>query len=103
LFQLLIAEQLAAMDEEGGYGDREDENGDIDEVDNDRRRGNIISSKRNEQGVEYRLLYQKAVEDFICGDEVAFRTLLKECVHLRLAWIVRNCTDLKFLDSTIIR
>jgi origin recognition complex subunit 2 len=32
--------------------------------------------------VEYRLLYQKAVEDFICGDEVAFRTLLKEYVHL---------------------
>ncbi len=82
LFQLLIAEQLAAMDEDGGYGGGGDENSDIDELDNNRRRGNVISNKRIEQGVEYRLLYQKAVEDFICGDEVAFRTLLKEYVYL---------------------
>jgi origin recognition complex subunit 2 len=93
LFQLLIAEQLAAMDEDGGYGDRDDENGDIDELNNDQRRGNIIPNKRNEQGVEYRLLYQKAVEDFICGDEVAFRTLLKEYVHL-LAYVKRTHTYL---------
>lgn len=92
LFQLLIAEQLAAMDEDGGYGGRDDENGDIGELDNDRRRSNIIPSRRNDQGVEYRLLYQKAVEDFICGDEVAFRTLLKEYVHLSLAKISRNYT-----------
>ena len=82
LFQLLVAEQLAAMDEDGGYGGRDGDNGDIDEPDNDQRRGNIITNRRNEHGVEYRLLYQKAVEDFICGDEVAFRTLLKEYVHL---------------------
>ena len=81
LFQLLIAEQLAAMDEDGGYGGRDDEHGDDDELD-DRRRGNPFPNKRSDQGVEYRLLYQKAVEDFICGDEVAFRTLLKEYVHL---------------------
>jgi origin recognition complex subunit 2 len=84
LFQLLVAEQLAAMDEDGGFGnmDDDDENIEMDELDVDRRRGNLVSSKRNEQGVEYRLLYQKAVEDFICGDEVAFRTLLKEYVWL---------------------
>jgi origin recognition complex subunit 2 len=92
LFQLLIAEQLAAMDEDGGYGGRDDENGDIDELDNDRRRGNALPYKRNEQGVEYRLLYQKAVEDFICGDEVAFRTLLKECVVRPLYRLRRNYT-----------
>jgi origin recognition complex subunit 2 len=103
LFQLLIAEQLAAMDEDGAYGNRDDENGDNDELDNDWRRGNIVSNKRIEQGVEYRLLYQKAVEDFICGDEVAFRTLLKEYVDLLLVTIRRIYADFKFLDFTIIR
>ncbi|KAK3403108.1 origin recognition complex subunit 2-domain-containing protein [Sordaria brevicollis] len=29
-------------------------------------------------GVEYRMLYNKAVEEFICSSEMAFRTLLKE-------------------------
>lgn len=72
LFQLLVAEQLAAMEEEVA----DDENGDHGEMDNGQRRG--VPNKRNDQGVEYRLLYQKAVEDFICGDEVAFKTLLKE-------------------------
>ncbi|KAG9388118.1 origin recognition complex protein [Pyrenophora tritici-repentis] len=30
------------------------------------------------QGVEYRVLYHKAVEAFVCTSEVSFRTLLKE-------------------------
>ena len=51
LFKILIMEQLMAM-EDGMEGDVE--------------------------GVEYRTLYQKAVEEFVCGDEVAFRSLLKE-------------------------
>ena len=51
LFKILIMEQLMGMDELGeGEG----------------------------EGVEYRILYQKAVEEFVCGDEVAFRSLLKE-------------------------
>ncbi|MCJ1406384.1 Origin recognition complex subunit 2 [Ptychographa xylographoides] len=29
-------------------------------------------------GVEYKMLYQKAVEEFLCSSEMAFRTLLKE-------------------------
>ena len=29
-------------------------------------------------GIEYRILYQKAVEEFLCSSEMAFRTLLKE-------------------------
>ncbi|KAI1856090.1 hypothetical protein JX265_011805 [Neoarthrinium moseri] len=53
LFRLLVTEVLVAMDEVG------------------------ISSGEN-PGVEYRMLYGKAVEEFICSSEVAFRTLLKE-------------------------
>jgi len=30
------------------------------------------------QGVEYRTLYHKAVEEFVCSSEMSFRTLLKE-------------------------
>ena len=29
-------------------------------------------------GIEYRMVYNKAVEEFICSSEMAFRTLLKE-------------------------
>ena len=51
LYRVLIAELLAAIDEEGGG-----EGG----------------------GVEYKVLYQKVVEEFICSNEMGFRQLLKE-------------------------
>lgn len=61
LFRLLVTEVLVAMDEEA-------------------------SAAAEGQGVEYRMLYNKAVEEFICSSEMAFRTLLKEYVFLnRLA------------------
>ncbi|KPM44032.1 hypothetical protein AK830_g2516 [Neonectria ditissima] len=54
LFSLLVMEVILAMEEEGaGTGDEP-------------------------TGVEYRMLYNKAVEEFICSSEMAFRTLLKE-------------------------
>jgi origin recognition complex subunit 2 len=55
LFRLLVTEVLVAMDEEAG-------------------------ASAEGQGVEYRMLYNKAVEEFICSSEMAFRTLLKEYV-----------------------
>ncbi|KAM0276465.1 hypothetical protein ACHAQH_006730 [Verticillium albo-atrum] len=55
LFRLLVAEVLVAAED----GDDGDENA----------------------AVEYRMLYNKAVEEFICSSEMAFRTLLKEYVH----------------------
>jgi len=73
LFKVLIGEQLAAMDENpgNGFGETDD---DDDDDDNERRAGN----SKTELGVEYRVLYQKAVEEFICSNEMNFRTLLKE-------------------------
>ena len=72
LFRVLIGEQLAAMDDNAGtaFGGDDDE-----DDDNETRNG---SGRRNEVGVEYRVLYQKAVEEFICSNEMNFRTLLKE-------------------------
>ncbi|KFY20779.1 hypothetical protein V491_03432 [Pseudogymnoascus sp. VKM F-3775] len=78
LFKILCVEQLMVMDADGGmdgFGggdddDDEDEGGPVGE-----RMGN---SRSTDVGVEYRALYQKAVEDFVCGDEVSFRSLLKE-------------------------
>ncbi|KAM3486475.1 hypothetical protein MY8738_000341 [Beauveria namnaoensis] len=54
LFRLLVGEVLVAMDEDAAG--REDGAG----------------------GVEYRMVYNKAVEEFVCSSEMAFRTLLKE-------------------------
>ncbi|PWW78176.1 origin recognition complex subunit 2 [Tuber magnatum] len=40
--------------------------------------GAIGAAGEEEVGVEYKVLYQKAVEEFICSNDMAFRTLLKE-------------------------
>jgi origin recognition complex subunit 2 len=72
LFRVLIGEQLAAMDDSGGALEGVDD----DDDDHDERR--VLGHKKNEAGVEYRVLYNKAVEEFICSNEMNFRTLLKE-------------------------
>ncbi|RYP29133.1 hypothetical protein DL767_006903 [Monosporascus sp. MG133] len=55
LFRLLVGEVLVAMDDGGDEG-----------------------AGGENPGIEYRMLYNKAVEEFICSSEMAFRTLLKE-------------------------
>jgi len=69
LYEILIKEQLASMSggSRAGLENYED--------DKEPRAGNAI---RNELGIEFRVLYQKAVEDFICSTEMNFRTQLKE-------------------------
>lgn len=54
LFSLFVAEVLAGLDGDGDDGNA------------------------NGHEVEYKSLYNKAVEEFICSSEMAFRTLLKE-------------------------
>ena len=78
LYRILIAEILANMENEL---DGNDNDGD-DEDDNDGE--GTMARRRNRDdgevpgGIEYRVLYQKAVEEFLCSSEMAFRTLLKE-------------------------
>ncbi|KAH6626280.1 origin recognition complex subunit 2-domain-containing protein [Chaetomium sp. MPI-SDFR-AT-0129] len=62
LFRLLVGEVLVAAEEGGQGGGGGGNNGGGDE----------------EMAVEYRMVYNKAVEEFICSSEMAFRTLLKE-------------------------
>ena len=57
LYRVLVSEQLARMDD----GSDRDVSGEA-------------------AGIEYRVLYQKAVEEFICSNEMAFRSLLMEYV-----------------------
>ncbi|KAI9882708.1 MAG: hypothetical protein M1823_005543 [Watsoniomyces obsoletus] len=85
LFRVLVGEQLAGMEggiESGGGrgvgggsggGRVGSGGGDDDDEDDEEERG-----RRTSGGIEYRVLYQKAVEEFICSNEIAFRTLLKE-------------------------
>jgi origin recognition complex subunit 2 len=74
LFRILVMEQLELALMEGGFDD-EDEPATP-------RNKKIAQTKAPvpevNQGVEYRVLYHKAVEQFVCSSEVGFRTLLKE-------------------------
>ncbi|KAF2128668.1 ORC2-domain-containing protein [Dothidotthia symphoricarpi CBS 119687] len=75
LFRILVVEQLALLLMEGGLEDE-------DEVTATPKNKKVAHTKNNvsesNQGVEYRVLYHKAVEEFVCSSEVGFRTLLKE-------------------------
>ena len=64
LFKILVAEQLTGMRESAGQGEEN-------QTQND-------NFRRPDEGVEYRSLYQKAVEEFICSNDMGFRSLLKE-------------------------
>jgi origin recognition complex subunit 2 len=73
LFRILVMEQLTLS-----LTDLPDE----DEITATPRNKKITQTKsvpsESNQGVEYRVLYHKAVEEFVCSSEVGFRTLLKE-------------------------
>lgn len=71
LYRVLVAELLAAMDEEGGGG--------------------------GGGGVEYRVLYQKVVEEFICSNEMGFRQLLKEFYDHQMVVSRRDGSGAEFL------
>ncbi|XHG00167.1 hypothetical protein AWENTII_003634 [Aspergillus wentii] len=66
LYQLLLTEILSMMDE-----------GHVSDDEMDGAAGREDGSK-DETGIEFRLLYQKAAEEFIASSEMMFRTLLKE-------------------------
>jgi origin recognition complex subunit 2 len=71
LFRVLIGEQLAALDENLETGFEVAEDGEENE-----HHGN--NPRNSQSGVEYKKLYEKAQQEFICSNEMSFRTLLKE-------------------------
>ena len=56
LYRILVSHQLQAMEDDGTGGDVAGE----------------------QYGIEYKVFYQMAMEEFICSNDMAFRTLLKE-------------------------
>jgi origin recognition complex subunit 2 len=74
LFRILVIEQLALllMDGEGVEED------DAPATPRNKKVAQVKTTQEATQGVEYRVLYHKAVEEFVCSSEVGFRTLLKE-------------------------
>ena len=75
LFRILVMEQLSLSLMGTGFGEDED-------IPATPRSKKVTQTKHvvseSSQGVEYRVLYHKAVEAFVCSSEVGFRTLLKE-------------------------
>lgn len=84
LFRVLVAEQLATMDDTYGMFGGAAEMGDVEDDEfgpvTPRRGAQRFRGAASDVGIEYNVLYQKAAEDFICPNEMTFRTLLKEYV-----------------------
>lgn len=84
LFRILVAEQLAAMDADGLDDLPPSQPNGIESDDDDALAPTTPSkSKRSKDtgsavGIEWRVLYHKAVEEFLCSSEMAYRGLLKE-------------------------
>lgn len=77
LYRILVMEQLALDLIE----QRLDEEDDDETVETPRLKKAAQSKSHipeSAQGVEYRVLYHKAVQEFVCSSEAGFRTLLKE-------------------------
>lgn len=77
LYRVLIAELLAGMDTAAEASGTK-ENLDAESRDNLRKIGDQGDGRNGNGSIEYRVLYRKVVEEFICSSEMAFRTLLKE-------------------------
>ncbi|KAL8812104.1 MAG: hypothetical protein Q9200_001276 [Gallowayella weberi] len=92
LYRVLIAELLsqqdtgldldagAEVDGDEGVGDDDDDDALIGTPHRPQRRGTVAAAASAGEGrcIEYRTLYQKVVEEFICSNEMGFRQLLKE-------------------------
>jgi origin recognition complex subunit 2 len=76
LFRMLVVEQLALSILDGSSLANEDGLQATPKAKKITQIKNVVLESN--QGVEYRVLYHKAVEEFVCTNEVAFRTLLKE-------------------------
>lgn len=114
LYRVLVAELLAGMDEDpahdhleetvinddnfigGPRGQEEDEEGR--RVQGSRRSGKGAPATAAGTGIEYRTLYHKVVEDFICTSEMAFRALLQEFHDHRMIVLRRDSTGQEMLN-----
>ncbi|KAF1833263.1 ORC2-domain-containing protein [Decorospora gaudefroyi] len=76
LFRILVLEQLS-LSLTTPAGEAEAEPSDADRTPSTKKKSSrhkLVAT----QGVEYRVLYHKAVEAFVCTSEVSFRSLMKE-------------------------
>jgi origin recognition complex subunit 2 len=76
LFRMLVMEQLALSLMESDNLEHEEETLATPRNKKIEKTKHVLPESN--QGVEYRVLYHKAVEAFVCTSEVSFRTLLKE-------------------------
>lgn len=81
LYRVILTEALTMLAEFGGDGGMMNEtvnNDDSDDEERGQRRGAEGGLAEEEVGLDFHMLYQKAVEEFICSSEMSFRQLLKE-------------------------
>ncbi|KAI9829620.1 MAG: Origin recognition complex subunit 2 [Phylliscum demangeonii] len=82
LYRVLVGEQLAGMEDGVAALAQQPDNDDDDNHNNydhhTTEAAPAAPAAGGDSGIEYRVLYHKAVEEFICSSEMAFRTLLKE-------------------------
>ncbi|GMM34229.1 origin recognition complex subunit 2 [Saccharomycopsis crataegensis] len=87
LYRVLVANQLQALEEEA-----DDKASD---------RSLLVGSVRN--GIEFKLLYNLCVEEFIASNEISFRIMLREFIEHDMAGLSKNSagTEIVFVPLTI--
>lgn len=112
LYRVLVAELLAGMDGDPAHDhQKQDDINDDDDILVSRRQDEagegrgVQGSRRNGRataaaaaGIEYRTLYHKVVEDFICTSEMGFRALLQEFHDHRMIISRRDATGQEMLN-----
>ena len=97
LYRILLTELLTLMLD--GMGDIDEEDYDPDAEDNSRKKRH----GDDEFGVEYRTLYQKASEEFICSSDMNFRFLLKEFHDHQMITTTRDASGAELLTVPLDR
>lgn len=89
LYRVLVSNQLQAMEDEllDGQGQQD--------------RSKTVGSVKN--GIEFKVLYNLCVEEFIASNEISFRIMLREFIEHDMAGLVRNNagTEIVFVPLTV--
>lgn len=101
LYRVLVGELLSqgveGLEGDGVLGEEDEEEDDEGGLLGTPHKAKGRGKRGQAGGIEYRILYQKVVEEFICSNEMGFRQLLKEFHDHQMVVSQRDVTGAEML------